>query len=136
MSLRVNVPLPLYELIGEHWHAARHEDSKNQALMTLLAPVSAAWRGPPAMPSPRKLIPSPAPIPAKRSFKARCNASPMPTTAKLRKMIAELRTTGLDTDEIACPALIARGAVYRFSQFDRSALADNLGLISTLSGKS
>ena len=41
VSLRVKVPLTLYERIGEYRHTARH-DSKNQALVTLsLLP---AWR--------------------------------------------------------------------------------------------
>jgi hypothetical protein len=49
VSLRVNVPLGLYERIGEYRHAARHE-SKNQALLTLLAAGLAALAKPPALP--------------------------------------------------------------------------------------
>ena len=36
VSLRVNVPLPLFERLGEYRYTARH-NSKNQALVTLLA---------------------------------------------------------------------------------------------------
>jgi hypothetical protein len=60
VSLRVHVPLELYEKVGEYRHAARH-DTKNQALVTLVAAGLAALAKPPAaVPSPdrpRKLIP-------------------------------------------------------------------------------
>ena len=57
----------------------------------------------------------------------------MPSSAtRLRTMIAELRNAGLDTDEIARRAMIARGAVYRFSQGDSRALADNFARIAAL----
>ena len=36
------------------------------------------------------------------------------STTRLRTMIAELRTAGLDTDEIAKRAMVARGDLYRF----------------------
>ena len=55
----------------------------------------------------------------------------MPRSAtRLRKMIAGLRTAGLDTDEIARRAMIARGAVYRFSQGDSRALDDDFDRIA------
>ena len=57
----------------------------------------------------------------------------MPRSAtRLRKMIAGLRTAGLDTDEIARRAMIARGAVYRFRQGDSRALVDSFGRIAIL----
>ena len=57
----------------------------------------------------------------------------MPTSAtRLRKMIAELRGAGLDTDQIARRAHVARGNLYRFSQGDARALADSFGQIAIL----
>ena len=50
VSLRVNVPLPLFERLGEYRHAGRH-DSKNQALVALLAAGLAALSKPVELPS-------------------------------------------------------------------------------------
>ena len=51
VSLRVKVPLPLYERIGEYRHLGRH-NSKNQAMVTLFAAGLAALSKPPALPPP------------------------------------------------------------------------------------
>jgi hypothetical protein len=59
VNLRVNVPLSLYERIGEYRHTARH-DSKNQALVTLLAAGLAAMTKPVTLPplAPKPVIPN------------------------------------------------------------------------------
>ena len=59
VSLRVNVPLSMFERIAEYRHTARH-DSKNQALVALLAAGLAALAKPPPMPQPdrpKRLVP-------------------------------------------------------------------------------
>ena len=53
-------------------------------------------------------------------------------TNRLRTMLAELRSFGLDTDEIARRAQVPRSAVYRFSQGDSHALADGFDNIVVL----
>lgn len=50
VSLRVHVPLELYERVGEYRHAARH-DTKNQALVTLVAAGLAALAKPVELPA-------------------------------------------------------------------------------------
>jgi hypothetical protein len=50
-NLRVRVSPTLYTKIGEHRHTARH-DSKNHALVTLLAAGLATLAKPPSLPPP------------------------------------------------------------------------------------
>lgn len=47
-------------------------------------------------------------------------------------MLLELRAVGLDTDTIAARAQIPRGNLYRFSQGDSRALADEFDKIAGL----
>ena len=59
VSLRVNVPLSLYERIGEYRHLGRHE-TRAQAMVTLLAAGLAALAKPVALPQPdrpKRLVP-------------------------------------------------------------------------------
>ncbi len=59
VSLRVNVPIGLYERIGAYRHEARHE-TRAQAVVTLLAAGLAALAKPVALPQPdrpKRLVP-------------------------------------------------------------------------------
>jgi predicted transcriptional regulator len=51
---------------------------------------------------------------------------------RLRKMLIDLRTAGLDTDEIARRANISRGDLYKFLQGDSRALSESLEAIAAL----
>ena len=54
------------------------------------------------------------------------------STTRMRAMIIELRAAGLTNDDIARRAQLGRGAVYRFSQGDSRALADQFDKIAGL----
>jgi hypothetical protein len=51
---------------------------------------------------------------------------------RLRKMLTELRASGLDTDEIARRANVARGDLFRFMQGDKNAFSDSFDRIAVL----
>jgi hypothetical protein len=51
VSLRVSVPLQMFERISEYRHLARH-DSKNQALVALISAGLAAMTKPVTLPAP------------------------------------------------------------------------------------
>jgi hypothetical protein len=64
IDLRVRVSPALYAKIGDYRHTARH-DSKNQALVTLLAAGLAALAKPPSLPKDNGSEPDPSPKPAR-----------------------------------------------------------------------
>ena len=58
VSLRVNVPMRLYEKISAYRHEARHE-TRAQAMITLINAGLAALAKPPSLPTPTRTGPIP-----------------------------------------------------------------------------